>query len=274
MAPIIVRTRGNVTGLDHDRRDAGVVKHNAEEGEASPARRRRNKTGENKCTVSVEVLDLRASTSHASSNAIWLINICEHRAKTSNSCRDKAIGTRNGEGRFGNVASHRSEQTGETEGSEDVPVRWIAKQHGQSSLRPARGRSLRKAQPGCLKLAAPGVQEGDERIRWGCCVQDVGIATVPVDLPPTLWPEGAWVIEIVGIPKTSSERIYCTLNRGSGWSGRLEYGGRNIVPGLCLSSLAHRKEHRQQAKGGYDSRRNWQLYRCMLFFASSRRLIV
>ena len=60
MVPIIVRTRGNVTGLDHDRRDAGVVKHDAEEGQASIARRRRNETGEDEFAVSVEVLDPRA----------------------------------------------------------------------------------------------------------------------------------------------------------------------------------------------------------------------
>ena len=59
MVPIVVRTRGNVTGLDHDRRDAGVVKHDAEEGEASIARRRRNETGEYEFAVSVELLDAR-----------------------------------------------------------------------------------------------------------------------------------------------------------------------------------------------------------------------
>ena len=46
MVPIIVRTWGNVAGLDHDRRDAGVVKHDPEEGEASMARRSRNETAE------------------------------------------------------------------------------------------------------------------------------------------------------------------------------------------------------------------------------------
>ena len=65
MVPIIVRTWGNVTGLDHDRRDAGVVKHDPEEGEASMARRRRNETGEDEFVVPVEVLDARASTRHA-----------------------------------------------------------------------------------------------------------------------------------------------------------------------------------------------------------------
>src|SRR5206468_12121976 len=60
MLPIIVRTRGNIAGLDPDRRDTGVVKHDAEEGEASIARRRRNETGEDEFAVSVEVLDARA----------------------------------------------------------------------------------------------------------------------------------------------------------------------------------------------------------------------
>ena len=130
MAPIIVRTRGNVTGLDHDRRDAGVVKHDAEEGEGSIARRRRNETGEDEFAVSVEVLDARASMRHARSNAIWLINICEHRAETSNCCRDEAIGTRYGEGRDGDVAPHRREQPRSTEGPEDLTVGGIAEEHG------------------------------------------------------------------------------------------------------------------------------------------------
>jgi hypothetical protein len=186
MVPIIFRTRGNVAGLDPDRRDAGVVKHDAEEGQASIARRRRNETGEDKFAVSVEVLDARACTLRASSNAIWLINICEHRAETSNCCRDSAIGTRNGEGRFGNVAPHRREQPRRAEGLEDLTVGGIAKEHDQSALGSARRRSLRKPQPGCFELAAAGVQEHEERIYRRCCIKDVGVATIPVDLPATL----------------------------------------------------------------------------------------
>ena len=60
MVPIIGRTRGYVTGLDPDRRDAGVVKHDAKEGEASIARRRWNEAGEDEFVVFVEVLDARA----------------------------------------------------------------------------------------------------------------------------------------------------------------------------------------------------------------------
>src|SRR5436190_14531247 len=142
MVPIVFRTRGNVTGLDHDRRDAGVVKHDAEEGQASIARRGRNETGEDKFALSVEVLDARACTLRARPSAIWLINICEHRAETFNCCGDSATGTRYVEGHFGNVAPHRCEQTGETEGLEDLTVGGIAKQHGQSALRSARRRSL------------------------------------------------------------------------------------------------------------------------------------
>ena len=51
----------------------------------------RNETGEDEFAVSVEVLDARASMRHARSNAIWLINICEHRAETSNCCRDRPL---------------------------------------------------------------------------------------------------------------------------------------------------------------------------------------
>ena len=57
---IVVRPRGNVAGLDPDRRDAGVVKLDAEEGQASIARRGRNETAEYQSAVLVEVLDERA----------------------------------------------------------------------------------------------------------------------------------------------------------------------------------------------------------------------
>jgi hypothetical protein len=129
MVLIIFRTRGNVTGLDHDRRDSGVVKHDAEEGQASIARRRRNETGEDKFAVSVELLDARACTVRASSNAIWLINICEHRAETFNCCGDSAIRTRYVEGHFGNVAPHRCEQPRRAEGLEDLAVGGIGEEH-------------------------------------------------------------------------------------------------------------------------------------------------
>ena len=109
MLLIVIRPRGNVAGLDPDRRDAGVVEHDAEEGQASIARRGRNETEEYPFAVSVEVLDPRASASGMLAT-IWLINICEYCAETSDRCRGSAIGTRYGEGRFGDVASHRSEQ--------------------------------------------------------------------------------------------------------------------------------------------------------------------
>ena len=38
MAGIVARSRGNVAGLDPDRRNARVGKHNAEEGQVSTAR--------------------------------------------------------------------------------------------------------------------------------------------------------------------------------------------------------------------------------------------
>jgi hypothetical protein len=43
---IVLRPRGNVAGRDPNRRDAGVVKLDAEKGQASIARRGRNKTAE------------------------------------------------------------------------------------------------------------------------------------------------------------------------------------------------------------------------------------
>ena len=122
----------------------------------------------------------------ANPDAICLINICEHSAEASDCCRDSAIGTRYGKNRFGDVAPHRSEQPRPAERPEDFGIARIAKKHRQSALESARGRSLRKPQPGCFVLAASGVQEHDERIYRGCRVQKVGVATVPVDLAPTL----------------------------------------------------------------------------------------
>ena len=43
---IVVRSRGNVAGSDPNRRDAGIVKLDAEKGQVSIARRGRNETAE------------------------------------------------------------------------------------------------------------------------------------------------------------------------------------------------------------------------------------
>ena len=67
-----------------------------------------------------------------------------------------------------------------------LAVGGIAKEHGQPALGPARRRSLRKAQPRCGELAAARVQEHVERSYRSCGIQDVGVATIPVDLPATL----------------------------------------------------------------------------------------
>jgi len=60
MAGIVIRTRGNVAGLDPDRRNACVVKLDAEEGQASIARRGRNEAAKQQLAVGIEVLDQRA----------------------------------------------------------------------------------------------------------------------------------------------------------------------------------------------------------------------
>jgi len=46
MPLIVIRLRGNVPGFDSDPRDARVVKHDAEEGQASIARRGRDEAAE------------------------------------------------------------------------------------------------------------------------------------------------------------------------------------------------------------------------------------
>src|SRR4029077_8145251 len=119
---IVVRSRGNVAGRDPNRRDAGIVKLDAEEGQVSIARRGRNETAEYQFAVSIKVLDVRAPAVHGSRDAIWLINICEDSAEASDCCRSSAIGTRYGEGRFGDVAPHRSEQPRRAERPEDFGI--------------------------------------------------------------------------------------------------------------------------------------------------------
>jgi hypothetical protein len=129
---IVVRSWGNVAGPNPNGRDAGVIKLDAEEGQVSIARRGRNETAEHHSAIAVEVLDERTRiaipAAEATPTAIWLIDICEHRAEASNCCRGIAIGTRYGEGRFGGVAPHRREQTRRAEGAEDLAVGWVAKQ--------------------------------------------------------------------------------------------------------------------------------------------------
>ena len=132
MVPIVIRTGGHVAGLDADRCDAGVIEHDAEEGLVSIAWRSRNGTAEQQSAVSIEVLDERVRPAVAeprARTAVWLINICEHRAEGSDCCRDSAIGPGYEEQSFGNVASYRSEQSRFAEGSEGGAVGGIAKEH-------------------------------------------------------------------------------------------------------------------------------------------------
>src|SRR4030095_1477333 len=98
------------------------------------------------------------------------------------------------------------------------------------------------------------IQEDVERRHRGGRVQNVGVATVPVDFAATGL-ERPRVIEVVRVSQGSAKRIDCVLNRGSVCSGRLEYDrlGEGV---LCLSSLTTCKQHRQQAEGGYDRRTN------------------
>ena len=113
MVPIVIRTGGHVAGLDADRCDAGVIEHDAEEGQVSIAWRCRNGTAEQQSAVSIEVLDERVRPAVAeprARTAVWLINICEHRTEASDYCRGSAIGTWYGKGRFRDVAPHRREQ--------------------------------------------------------------------------------------------------------------------------------------------------------------------
>src|SRR5262249_45378647 len=150
--------------------------------------RGRNDTAEEQFAASIEVLDDRARLAGAGCDArraVWLINICEYRAETSDRCPGSTIGTRYGEGRQGDVAPHSCEQTRGAERLEDVSVSWVSKQHGQSALRSARSRSLGKPHSRGFVLAASSIPEHEERICRSCGVQNVGVATVPVNLAPT-----------------------------------------------------------------------------------------
>src|SRR5262249_6384010 len=160
----------NIAGRDPNRRDAGVFKRDAEEGQVSITRRGGDKATEQQLAAGIEVLDQRAG----------LVNVCKDRAEAPDCCRGSAIGTRHGEGCFGDVASYRSEQPRRAEGPEDFAVGDITKERSQPALGSARGRSLRKPQSGCFELAASGVQEHEERIYRGCRIQKVRVATVPV----------------------------------------------------------------------------------------------
>ena len=115
MLAIVIWPRGNVAGFDPDPRDPCIVKHDAEEGQASITRRGRDETAEQQLAVGIEVLDQRASLAVAvlSSRpaAIWLVNICEDRAESPDRRWDTAIGSRYKEQSFGNVTPYRSEQT-------------------------------------------------------------------------------------------------------------------------------------------------------------------
>ena len=77
----------------------------------------------------------------------------------------------------------------------------FGKQHGQPAFGPAGRRSLRKPQPGCFELAASRIQEREERIYRGCCIQDVGVS------PPSqlisrrpFSPRGPGLLRLLGSP--------------------------------------------------------------------------
>ncbi len=91
MFAIIILPRGNVAGRDPDRRDACVVEHDTEEGQASIAWRGRDRTAKYQLTAAVEILDQRAALLYFPS--IWLVNVCEDRAEASDRCQRSAVAT-------------------------------------------------------------------------------------------------------------------------------------------------------------------------------------
>ena len=215
---IIIRPRGNVAGCDSNPRDARVLKHDAEEGKAPIARRGRNEAAEQKFAVRVEVLHQRTgpavSLLLSRTAPIRLINVCEDRAEATDGCCITPIGAGHEEQSFGDIAAHRSEQPRRAEGAEDGAVGRIVEERLKAALGSARCGSLRKAYPGCSKLAAAGVQERVERRYRGGCIQNIGgVGAVPVDLAPTASVERWWIITVVGIAQSVAERIDRALNR-------------------------------------------------------------
>ena len=91
MFAIIILPRGNVAGFDPDRRDTCVVELDTEEGQASIAWRGRDRTAKYQLTAAVEILDQRAALLYFPS--IWLVNVCEDRAESSDRCQRSAVAT-------------------------------------------------------------------------------------------------------------------------------------------------------------------------------------
>ena len=93
MLAIVVWTGSFVSG-DVDPRDASVLKHYPEEGEAAVTWRRWDRAAEEDLTVDVEVSDgctAVAIMPSAGSAPIWLVDICEYRAKTGDCSCGRAI---------------------------------------------------------------------------------------------------------------------------------------------------------------------------------------
>ena len=109
---IIIRTRGRVR-FDADLSDARVLKHDAKEGEAAIAWRRRDRAAEKQPAIVVKVLDHGAMITlelFALVTAIRLIDICEDRAETRNRSCSCSIGTGHEEQCISCVAPHWSKQ--------------------------------------------------------------------------------------------------------------------------------------------------------------------
>src|SRR5262245_49708623 len=131
--PIIIRSRGNVTGCDPHARDARVIEHDTEKGKTPIARRGRNETTEQKLAVGVEVLHQRARPTVSlflpRPAPIWLVNVCEDRAEATDRCWVTPFGAGHEEQSFGDIAPYRSERARRAEGAKDVVVGRIVEEY-------------------------------------------------------------------------------------------------------------------------------------------------
>ncbi len=103
----------------------------------------RNETGENESCRSCRSTGCACClVRRASSNAIWLVNICEHRAETSYCCR--AVPLVPGMEKDASVMLLPTgvNNRDRLKALKILAVGGIAKEHGQAALGPARRRSL------------------------------------------------------------------------------------------------------------------------------------
>ena len=251
---IIIRPRRDIATRDPHPGDARVVKDDAKERKAGIARRGWDEAAKYQLAVSAKVLDQRAgfpvSVFFAGPVPIRMVHVCEDRAEPGGR-RVRAAGARHEEVHLSDVAFYRAKEPHGAERLEDGFVGRVAKGRRQASEW-----GLHKPVPGVVKKAPRFTQEaGERRSRNGGCCR---ASAVPVDLAATTC-ERPYRISVVGRPQRSPVLVDRALNRGYGWSGRLEHSRRTkslpVVPcvragssTLCQFVRTHQDQSHQRIK--------------------------